>query len=64
MILQELLEKKEEIKIDLMKIIDEHVYIWGVEIENVFIKNMNITSSIMQDAISIAAQSKRYAILS
>jgi len=53
--LQELLEKKDEIKLELMKIIDEHVSIWGVEIEDVFIKNMVIASPILQEAVSIAA---------
>ena len=52
--LQELLEKKDEIKIELMKIIDEHVYIWGVEIENIFIKNMVVAGGIMKDAVSVA----------
>eukprot|EP00828_Plagiopyla_frontata_P021006 TRINITY_DN2709_c0_g1_i3.p1 TRINITY_DN2709_c0_g1~~TRINITY_DN2709_c0_g1_i3.p1 ORF type:complete len:392 (+),score=33.07 TRINITY_DN2709_c0_g1_i3:161-1177(+) len=59
--LQELLEKKDEIKIELMKIIDEHVYIWGVEIENIFIKNMVVAGGVMKDAVSVATQSHRYA---
>ena len=45
----------------MMKIIDEHVYIWGVEIENIFIKDMVVSGSVMQDAVAIATQNRRYA---
>ena len=40
--LQELLEKKEEVRIEIMKHCDEQLMSWGIHIENVYIKDIII----------------------
>lgn len=38
--LQELIEKKEEVRMEIMKQCDEQLLSWGIHIENVYIKDI------------------------
>ena len=58
--LQDLLEKKEEVRIEIKKQCDEQLMSWGIHIENVYIKDI-IVNQVLQSALSVVAQEKRFA---
>ncbi|KAF1984325.1 stomatin family protein [Aulographum hederae CBS 113979] len=57
-VLQDAIERREEIARDIQGIVDEIASGWGVEVENMLIKDI-IFSEELQDSLSMAAQSKR-----
>jgi len=57
-ILQDVIERREEIAQDIRGIVEEIASGWGVEVESMLIKDL-IFSEELQDSLSMAAQSKR-----
>ena len=56
--LQDVIERREEIAQSIREIIEETATGWGVEVESMLIKDI-IFSQELQDSLSMAAQSKR-----
>lgn len=59
-VLQDLLEKREEVALDIQEYVDEHVHDWGVKVENIFIKDMKLTSDV-EFVLSSAAKERKLA---
>ncbi|KAF1963606.1 hypothetical protein CC80DRAFT_397340 [Byssothecium circinans] len=57
-VLQDVIERREEIAQSIREIIEETAARWGVEVESMLIKDI-IFSQDLQDSLSMAAQSKR-----
>jgi len=57
-ILQDVIERREEIAQDIRNIVEDIAAGWGVEVESMLIKDI-IFSQELQDSLSMAAQSKR-----
>jgi erythrocyte band 7 integral membrane protein len=57
-VLQDVIERREEIAQSIREIIEETATGWGVEVESMLIKDI-IFSQELQDSLSMAAQSKR-----
>lgn len=57
-VLQDVIERREEIAQSIREIIEETAMGWGVEVESMLIKDI-IFSQDLQDSLSMAAQSKR-----
>ncbi|KAJ4303306.1 hypothetical protein N0V90_002199 [Kalmusia sp. IMI 367209] len=57
-VLQDVIERREEIAQSIREIIEETAAGWGVEVESMLIKDI-IFSQELQDSLSMAAQSKR-----
>ena len=57
-ILQDVVERREEITQDIRNIVERIVEGWGIEVESMLIKDM-IFSEELQESLSMAAQSKR-----
>ena len=57
-VLQEVIERREEIAQSIREIIEETASGWGVEVESMLIEDL-IFSQDLQDSLSMAAQSKR-----
>lgn len=57
-VLQDVIERREEIATDIRTIVEETASGWGVEVESMLIKDI-IFSQELQDSLSMAAQSKR-----
>ncbi|KAK7533102.1 stomatin family protein-like protein [Phyllosticta citribraziliensis] len=57
-VLQDVIERREEIAASIREIIEETSASWGVEVESMLIKDI-IFSQELQDSLSMAAQSKR-----
>jgi erythrocyte band 7 integral membrane protein len=57
-VLQDVIERREEIAQSIREIIEETSSGWGVEVESMLIKDL-IFSQELQDSLSMAAQSKR-----
>jgi len=57
-ILQDVIERREEIAQDIRTIVEDTASGWGVEVESMLIKDI-IFSQELQDSLSMAAQSKR-----
>lgn len=59
-VLQDLLEKRQEIADDIEKQVDHFVSEWGVDIEEIFIKDIQLSKE-LQDSLSSAAKERRLA---
>lgn len=59
-VLQDLLEKREEVTLELGKFVAKQVHEWGIEITNILIKDI-IVNKELQDALSSAAKERRLA---
>lgn len=57
-VLQDVIERREEIAASIREIIEDTSTSWGVEVESMLIKDI-IFSQELQDSLSMAAQSKR-----
>jgi len=57
-VLQDVIERREEIAQSIREIIEETAMGWGVEVESMLVKDI-IFSQELQDSLSMAAQSKR-----
>jgi len=57
-VLQDVIERREEIAQSIREIIDETAVGWGVEVESMLVKDI-IFSQDLQESLSMAAQSKR-----
>ena len=57
-VLQDVIERREEIAQSIREIIEETSAGWGVEVESMLIKDL-IFNQELQDSLSMAAQSKR-----
>ncbi|USP75171.1 stomatin family protein [Curvularia clavata] len=57
-VLQDVIERREEIAQSIREIIEETAQKWGVEVESMLVKDI-IFSQDLQDSLSMAAQSKR-----
>ncbi|EKG17836.1 Band 7 protein [Macrophomina phaseolina MS6] len=57
-VLQDVIERREEIAASIREIIEDTSAAWGVEVESMLIKDI-IFSQELQDSLSMAAQSKR-----
>jgi erythrocyte band 7 integral membrane protein len=57
-VLQDVIERREEIAQSIREIIEETAMGWGVEVESMLVKDI-IFSQDLQDSLSMAAQSKR-----
>jgi erythrocyte band 7 integral membrane protein len=57
-VLQDVIERREEIAQDIRNIVEEIAEGWGVEVESMLIRDM-IFSQDLQESLSMAAQSKR-----
>lgn len=57
-VLQEIIERREEVAASIQEIIDETAATWGVKVESILIKDI-ILSQELQDSLSQAAKSKR-----
>ncbi|KAI9708480.1 MAG: hypothetical protein M1820_003941 [Bogoriella megaspora] len=57
-VLQDVIERREEIAASTSEIIEETAVVWGVQVESMLIKDI-IFSQELQDSLSMAAQSKR-----
>lgn len=57
-VLQDVIERREEIAQSIGEIIEDVAFGWGVQVESMLIKDI-IFSSDLQDSLSMAAQSKR-----
>ncbi|EOA84803.1 uncharacterized protein SETTUDRAFT_163633 [Exserohilum turcica Et28A] len=57
-VLQDVIERREEIAQSIREIIEEPALGWGVEVESMLVKDI-IFSQELQDSLSMAAQSKR-----
>jgi erythrocyte band 7 integral membrane protein len=58
--LQELLEKRQEIADEIEKQVDEFTEEWGVKIENIYIKDIQLSKE-LQESLSSAAKERRIA---
>lgn len=59
-VLQELLEKRDEVSLELGKFVARQVHEWGIEITNILIKDI-ILNQELQDILSAVAKEKRLA---
>jgi len=59
-VLQDLLEKREEVALHIQEYVDSHVHDWGIKVENIFIKDMNLAQDV-QFVLSSAAKERRLA---
>jgi len=59
-VLQDLLEKRDEVTLELGKFVARHVHEWGIEITNILIKDIVVNKE-LQDALSSAAKERRLA---
>lgn len=59
-ILQDLLEKRQEIADDIEKQVDEYTEEWGVDIVDIFIKDIQLNKE-LQETLSSAAKERRLA---
>ena len=57
-VLQDVIERREEIAVSIREIIEDTASGWGVQVESMLIKDI-IFSEELQDSLSMAAQSKR-----
>jgi len=57
-VLQDVIERREEIAQSIEEIIAEVATTWGVKVESILIKDINFSRE-LQDSLSMAAQSKR-----
>lgn len=57
-VLQDVIERREEIAMSIREIIEETALGWGVEVESMLVKDI-IFSQDLQESLSMAAQSKR-----
>jgi erythrocyte band 7 integral membrane protein len=57
-VLQDVIERREEIAASIREIVEETAAGWGVDVESMLIKDI-IFSQELQDSLSMAAQSKR-----
>ncbi|KAI9666427.1 MAG: hypothetical protein M1821_004363 [Bathelium mastoideum] len=57
-VLQDVIERREEIAVSIREIIEDTAVGWGVQVESMLIKDI-IFSQELQDSLSMAAQSKR-----
>ena len=57
-VLQDVIERREEIALSIREIIEETAAGWGVEVESMLIKDI-IFSQELQESLSMAAQSRR-----
>ncbi|KAH3919937.1 hypothetical protein HBI56_032890 [Parastagonospora nodorum] len=57
-VLQDVIERREEIALSIREIIEETALGWGVEVESMLVKDI-IFSQELQESLSMAAQSKR-----
>ena len=57
-VLQDVIERREEIAHAIEEIIAEVATTWGVKVESILIKDINFSRE-LQDSLSMAAQSKR-----
>ncbi|KAF2123407.1 hypothetical protein P153DRAFT_371727 [Dothidotthia symphoricarpi CBS 119687] len=57
-VLQDVIERREEIAASIREIVEETALGWGVEVESMLVKDL-IFSQELQDSLSMAAQSKR-----
>jgi len=57
-VLQDVIERREEIAMSIREIIEETALGWGVEVESMLVKDI-IFSQELQESLSMAAQSKR-----
>jgi erythrocyte band 7 integral membrane protein len=57
-LLQDVIERREEIATDIREIVETVAHGWGVDVESMLIKDI-IFSQELQDSLSMAAQSKR-----
>lgn len=57
-VLQDVIERREEVALNIEEIIAEVAMIWGVKVESILIKDINFSKE-LQDSLSMAAQSKR-----
>lgn len=58
--LQDLLEKRETVTLEMGKFVAKHVKEWGIEITNILIKDI-IVNKELQDALSSAAKERKLA---
>ena len=59
-VLQDLLEKRDEVTLELGKFVARQVHEWGIEITNILIKDI-ILNQELQDTLSAVAKEKRLA---
>ena len=59
-ILQDLLEKRDEVTLELGKFVARQVHEWGIEITNILIKDI-VMNKELQDTLSAVAKEKRLA---
>jgi regulator of protease activity HflC (stomatin/prohibitin superfamily) len=57
-VLQDVIERREEVAQSIEEIIAEVATTWGVKVESILIKDINFSRE-LQDSLSMAAQSKR-----
>lgn len=57
-LLQDVIERREEIAVSIREIIEETAESWGVHVESMLVKDI-VFSQELQDSLSMAAQSKR-----
>jgi erythrocyte band 7 integral membrane protein len=57
-VLQDVIERREEVAQSIEEIIAEVATTWGVKVESILIKDINFSKE-LQDSLSMAAQSKR-----
>jgi len=57
-LLQDVIERREEIASNIEEIIGEVAMTWGVKVESILIKDIDFSRE-LQDSLSMAAQSKR-----
>lgn len=55
-----MLEKRQEIADDIEKQVDQYIEEWGVDIEEIFIKDIQLSRE-LQDSLSSAAKERRLA---
>ncbi|CAD8204138.1 unnamed protein product [Paramecium pentaurelia] len=58
--LQDLLEKRAEVQQQIEGFVDEHVWEWGIDIENMLIKDIQLNAD-LQNTLSMAAKEQRAA---
>jgi len=57
-VLQDLIERREEVAASIREIIDEVVESWGVKVESILVRDL-VFSRELQESLSMAAQAKR-----
>jgi erythrocyte band 7 integral membrane protein len=57
-VLQDVIERREEIAVSIREIIEETALGWGVEVESMLVKDI-VFSQELQESLSMAAQAKR-----